>query len=95
VVWSEFVITDVYRRAVDLMEANVGDELVALDARAGQCFGFNGVATSVWKRLEHPRSFEQLRDALLADYEVGSHQCSVELAELLDDLVLKGLIVRG
>lgn len=90
-----FLITNLYRRAVDLMEASVGDELVALDARAGQCFGFNGVATSVWQRLEHPKTFEQLRDALLADYEVESDQCSVELAELLDDLVSKGLVVRA
>jgi Coenzyme PQQ synthesis protein D (PqqD) len=85
----------VYRRAVDLMEASLGDELVALDVRAGQCFGFNGVATSVWRWLEQPKSFEQLHDALLADYDVGSDQCLGELAELLDDLVSKGLVVRG
>ena len=87
--------TDVYRRAVDLMEASLGDELVALDARAGQCFGFNDVATSIWRQLEQPKRFDQLRDALLADYEVEPDRCSVELAELLDDLVSKGLVVRS
>jgi hypothetical protein len=34
----------VYRRALTLMEADIGDELVALDATAGNCFGFNQVA---------------------------------------------------
>ena len=36
-----------YQRATELLEAELGDELVALDQAQGQCFGFNGVATSV------------------------------------------------
>jgi len=82
----------VYRRAVDLMEAELGDELVALDPKAGECFGFNSVATSVWRQLEKPRNFEQLRDALLDEYQVGREQCERELEELLRDLHAKGLI---
>ena len=84
----------VYRRAIDLMEAEIGDELVALDPNAGHCFGFNAVATSVWQRLEQPQSFNQLLDALLAEYEVGSDQCSTELSELLHDLLSRGLIAK-
>jgi len=82
----------VYKRVIDLMEAELGDELVALDPAAGKCFGFNGVATSVWRELESPKSFEQLRDTLLGEYEVGQDQCSIELRELLGDLTAKGLI---
>jgi coenzyme PQQ synthesis protein D (PqqD) len=81
-----------YKRAVDLMEAELGDELVALDSRAGECFGFNSVATSVWRQLEQPRSFEQLREALLDEYEVEPEQCSRELKELLQDLSARGLV---
>ena len=81
-----------YHRSKDLLEAEVGDELVALDADAGQCFGFNEVATSVWKSLERPKSFSELRDELLAEYEIDDEQCSQELAELLQALFDKGLI---
>ena len=81
-----------YRRAIELMEADVGDELVALDPNGGNCFGFNEVATWVWRRLAEPATFEQLRDGLLAEYEVSSDQCSSELHELLDDLANRGLI---
>ena len=45
-----------YQRATELLEADLGDELVALDQAQGQCFGFNGVATSVWRLLASPRS---------------------------------------
>jgi hypothetical protein len=82
----------VYERTAEFMEADLGDELVALDPKAGECFGFNAVATSVWRQLEQPRTFEQLRDALLAEYEVGPEQCTRELEELLDDLTNRGLL---
>jgi hypothetical protein len=81
-----------YKRAIELMEAELGDELVALDPKAGECFGFNSVATSVWRNLEQPRSFEQLRDALLDEYEVEPERCSDELEALLQDLTARGLV---
>jgi hypothetical protein len=74
------------------MEAELGDELVALDPKAGECFGFNSVATSVWRNLEQPKSFEQLRDALLEEYEVEPERCSDELEALLEDLTARGLV---
>ena len=85
----------VYRRAVELMEADIGSELVALDPDQGNCFGFNEAATSVWRSLHEPRNFDQLRDALLADYEVDADQCSRDLKELLEDLIRKGLVERA
>ena len=85
----------VYKRAAQLMEAELGDELVALDASAGKCFGFNAVATSVWHRLASPASFEQLKDGLLDEYDVSEGQCTNELRELLDQLVAKGLVTTA
>ena len=84
-----------YKRAVHLMEAELGDELVALDPAGGQCFGFNSVATSVWHQLTGPQTFEQLRNALLEEFDVGPEQCGRELQELLDDLCARGLITAS
>ena len=81
-----------YERAVDLLEAELGDELVALSIEDGNCFGFNSVATSIWRALDQPRSFEQLKAALLADYEVPADKCAGELETLLDDMIDKKLI---
>ena len=82
-----------YRRAAQLMEAELGDELVALHPDAGRCFGFNNVATSVWKQLQAPKTFSQLRESLLREYDVEPGTCSEQLQELLDDLSAKGLVV--
>lgn len=81
-----------YRRAIKLMEADLDDELVALDAEAGNCFGFNGVAAWVWRRLAEPASFDQLRAELLAEYDVSGEQCTSELKALLNDMVEQGLV---
>jgi hypothetical protein len=84
-----------YKRAINLMEAELGDELVALDPIGGACFGFNDVATSVWVLLKQPKSFEQLHDRLVAEYEVDPGRCDIELRQLLDDLSAKGLVTTS
>jgi hypothetical protein len=81
-----------YERSTQLLEANLGEELVALDAEGGNCFGFNSVATSIWHQLASPKTFAQLRDSLVAEYEVSTEQCAEELEELLDGLIEKRLI---
>jgi len=77
------------------MEADIGNELVALDPEAGSCFGFNEVATSVWRSLEQPKTFDELRDELLGEYDVDLEQCSRELQMLLKDLIAKRLIEKS
>ena len=76
-----------YERATELLEAELGDELMTLDVARGSCFGFNSVATIVWRQLEQPKTFDQLKDLLLAEYEVGAEQCTEELQALLNDLI--------
>ena len=85
-------LVTLYKRATNLMEAEIGEELVALDPVRGECFGFNSVATSVWQKLEEPKSFEQLRDALLDEFDVGLEECNRDLRELLESLMAKGLL---
>ena len=82
----------VYERAADLMEAELGDEIVGLDPQTGSCFGFNNVAASVWRTLQQPKTAEQIQAALLEEYDVDPAQCHEELEELLADLCARGLI---
>lgn len=74
------------------MEADVGEELVALDVGQGTCFGFNEVAKAVWRELETPQGFNALRKELLRTYDVGEDECAQDLRALLDQLVSEGLI---
>ena len=81
-----------YQRTKELMEAELGADIVALDTERGRCFGFNEVAAWVWRRLEAPATFEQLHHGLLEAFEVGEDECRLELRALLEDLVAKDLV---
>jgi hypothetical protein len=81
-----------YERSTELLEAELGDELMALDVARGSCFGFNPVATTIWRQLASPKSFGELRDGLLAEYDVGAEQCTDELQLLLNDLIEQRLV---
>lgn len=81
-----------FRRRVALLEAEIGDEIVALDRQAGHCFGFNPVASDVWKMLAEPRSAAELCDRLAADYDVAPGECESDIAGLLDRMVELGLV---
>ena len=83
-----------FERAVALMEAELGDELVALHPARGQCFGFNPVAATMWQLLKQPRSATEIEAELAKIYEVEEAQCHDEVADLLIDLQARGLIRR-
>lgn len=81
-----------YKRAVELLEADIHDELVALEPTMGSCFGFNSVAKDVWRKLETPQTFDELKRALLQEYEVSEQECAADLRELLDHMAQAKLI---
>lgn len=76
----------IYRRKAELMEAEIDDEIVALDRNKGKCFGFNSVATDVWRLLEQPQSETAIVDALRIKYEVDGATCAKDVGLLLGDL---------
>lgn len=85
---------ETYRRAAELLEADIDDELVALEPNKGLCFGFNAVAKDVWRKLEHPQSFADLKTKLLAEYDVSNEECTNDLRKLLNEMTRMKLIER-
>lgn len=80
------------RRRIELMEAELDDEIVGLDVEQGTCFGFNATATTVWKALERPAARSELLETLLREYDVEPAACAAELDALLADLTARGMI---
>ncbi len=74
---------EVYERTAELLEASVGDELVALEPLLGRCFGFNSLATRVWDLLKSPKSMGELIANLQTGYDGDEIECSVQVEELL------------
>ncbi len=70
----------------------LGDEAAILNMKNSVYYGMNPVGTRVWNMLGEPRSVEQLRDALLNEYEVEPARCEQDLLQLLEKMRTEGLI---
>lgn len=83
-----------YARAAPLLEAEIDEEIVGLDREQGEVFGFNAVASTVWRLLEQPRTARDLCVRLVESYDVPGDQCAAEVAELLDQMIEMRLVER-
>jgi len=54
--------------------------------------GFDSVGASVWSLIQQPKTFAEIRDALLGIYEVDSAQLESDLQVLLGELSRAGMI---
>jgi hypothetical protein len=78
------------------VSSTLGDEAAVLDMNRGIYYGLDPVGTRVWKLIQEPRSVAEVRDALLAEYEVEPRRCEQDLLKLLAELRDAGLIeIRG
>ena len=76
----------------DQVSCALGEESAILNLKNSVYYGTNPVAASVWKMLQQPRSVEELRNALLDEYDVEAKQCEQDLLALLEKMRSEGLI---
>jgi hypothetical protein len=75
------------------VSAELDGEAVVLNLKDGVYFGLNPVGSRIWSLLkEAPKSVAELRQAVLAEYDVGYEECDRDLRALLDALREHGLI---
>jgi len=68
-------------------------EAVILDMNTGTYYGLNVVGQTVWGFVQERRTFQQILEKLLQEYDVTRSQCENDLRELLKDLHDAGLII--
>jgi hypothetical protein len=74
------------------VSCQVDAETVILQFNKGLYFGLDEVGTLIWNQIQQPRKVQEIRDAILRDYEVSSEQCERDLSTLLGQLSEKGLV---
>lgn len=79
--------------AKDQVSSELAGEVVILDIKAGVYHGLDGVGVTVWKLIEdRPRTIAELRDAIVAEYEVDPATCERDLLALVEQMAGHGLI---
>jgi Coenzyme PQQ synthesis protein D (PqqD) len=78
------------------LSCQVDADTVVLHFDKGLYFGLNEVGTLIWSQIQQPRRVQEIRDAILREYEVSCEECEQDLFRLLEELSEKGLVeVRG
>jgi hypothetical protein len=80
------------KRTQDMLESDVAGDVIALDVENGQCYGFNSVASEIWRLLEHHVSVSEICDSLVKQFEVDRTGCETDVILFLDDLCSEGLV---
>jgi Coenzyme PQQ synthesis protein D (PqqD) len=78
--------------ASEQVSCPLGEESAILNLKNSMYYGMNPVGTRIWTLLKEPRSVEQLRDALLNEYDVDAAFCERDLLDLLGKMKSEGLI---
>lgn len=74
------------------VSSDLAGEAVILNLKSGVYYGLNAVGSSIWDLIQQPKTVNEIRAALLAEYDVEPDQCDGDLHTILTDLLGAGLI---
>jgi hypothetical protein len=67
-------------------------EAIILNFDEGVYYALDHVGARTWELLRQPRTVAELRDTLVAEYQVAPERCEADLRSLLSELSGAGLI---
>ena len=76
----------------DQLASSIGGETVILGLKAGRYYGVDQVGARVWQLVQTPRPVAEIRNAIVAEYDVDPGRCEADLLKLLHQLVEAHLI---
>jgi hypothetical protein len=74
------------------VSCHLGEESAILNLKNTVYYGLDPVGARIWNLLQQPQTVGDLRDALLAEYEVDTDRCERDLLGLLEKMLDEGLI---
>jgi hypothetical protein len=88
------VLTDRSRVVVvkDQVSCNLTGEVAILNLTNSVYYGLNAVGARVWDLIQEPKTFKEVRESLLAEFDVEAAQLDVDLRDLFTQLVEQGLV---
>ncbi len=78
--------------ARDEVSCDLGGEAAILQLASGVYYGLDAVGSRIWALVQSPRSVREIRDTLVAEYDVPAERCERDLLDLLQTLVAERLI---
>ncbi len=78
--------------AAHQISSDLAGETVILNLDSSVYYGLDSVGTRIWNLLQQPRTVGEIRDVLVADYDVEPERAERDLIALLQKLNEVGLV---
>jgi hypothetical protein len=85
-------IDSIVKTSADQVSADLDGEAVILGLEKSEYYGLREVGASIWRLIQEPRRVVDIRDAILAEYDVEPEPCERDLIGLLAQLASEGLL---
>lgn len=82
-------------RSDTVLAAPVRSELVMMSVSTGRYFGLDDIGNDIWQRLETPRTFGALVEALCADYAAERATIAEDVRKLLLEMAAHNVVKIG
>jgi hypothetical protein len=79
-------------RTASVLTAEVDKQIVMMDIESGRYLGLDDIGSVIWQRLETPRTFGDLVDSLVEDYDAERAVIAQDVRELLKEMAAQGIV---
>jgi hypothetical protein len=76
----------------DVVACSVENNAVLLNLADGTYHELNPVAARIWELSKNPRTAQEITTVLLEEYAVEPEPCRNDVCEMLDAMLVKGLL---
>jgi hypothetical protein len=76
----------------DQVSSELAGEAVILNLETGKYYGLNPIGAQIWTLLQETKSLGEIRDTIIAEYDVEPEQCESDILDLLQNLSEHNLI---
>jgi Coenzyme PQQ synthesis protein D (PqqD) len=83
------------RRTASVLTAEIDKQIVMMDIESGRYLGLDDIGSVIWQRLETPRTFGDLVDGLVADYNADRSVIADDVRKLLLDMATHDVVAFG
>lgn len=91
--FNDFISKDYHFKAVkDHLYSDLNGEAVVLSLKNGKYYGLNGVGASIWKTMQTPITFKDIKTAVMQEYEVDDTTCDQEVMSFLQRMTEEELV---
>lgn len=78
--------------AKDQVSSDLAGETVLLSMQSAMYYGLDQVGSRIWELVREPIRVSEIRNAIMAEYDVEQERCEADVLAFLRELSGKGLI---